>query len=368
MRVRRIHVTLALATALACTGALSGCRDRARDPGDPSVRAWALHLADDDVVIRSDDGGATWTEAARFPYDPERLVGELADIGFADAERGWAVGGNLLLETTDGGSSWADVLPRVPIPADVRPRLFAIAVDASGTAVAVGDELPLPPPLITGPPLIFRTADRGASWAPARIDPAIERVVTLHDVCLSSGVGIATGNGTQGNATFRTRDGGATWQEITARVGGHEVACAQGALWVMSMRGLARSTDAGESWSDLSSGVPSRVQYLGPIAFADPDHGWAGGFGDAGSLLLHSQDGGASWRRQALPRGRSREEPGAGVADMAFVSPSRGVAVGARGGVAAAFHTGDGGATWLQAVVPELVGTRFVAVAAVAGE
>ncbi|WP_457351167.1 YCF48-related protein [Roseateles sp. P5_D6] len=59
-------------------------------------------------LYRSDDAGATWTEVTG-------VSGQFADIAFADANNGWAVGrGGMVVATTDGGKTWV----RQPTQAD----------------------------------------------------------------------------------------------------------------------------------------------------------------------------------------------------------------------------------------------------------
>jgi photosystem II stability/assembly factor-like uncharacterized protein len=52
----------------------------------------------DPVLLRTVDGGATWTAGA-FPFT-------IRNMFFADADHGWAGGGDRLERTTDGGATW----------------------------------------------------------------------------------------------------------------------------------------------------------------------------------------------------------------------------------------------------------------------
>lgn len=70
----------------------------------------------DTTVLRTVDGGATWTTVYT---DPERGAPVL-DLWFRDADNGYAIGAyGLFLTTTDGGATWEDT----PLP------------DASGTDI-----------------------------------------------------------------------------------------------------------------------------------------------------------------------------------------------------------------------------------------
>jgi hypothetical protein len=60
---------------------------------------WAV--GDNGTILRSNDGGATWTPR------PSGITTTLYSVHFVNANLGWAVGtGSTLLQTTDGGQSW----------------------------------------------------------------------------------------------------------------------------------------------------------------------------------------------------------------------------------------------------------------------
>src|SRR5690606_7429688 len=53
------------------------------------------------VIVRSTDGGATWTATATGAPTP------IESLTFVDAQRGWAVGAlGTILVTRDGGRTW----------------------------------------------------------------------------------------------------------------------------------------------------------------------------------------------------------------------------------------------------------------------
>jgi photosystem II stability/assembly factor-like uncharacterized protein len=95
-------------------------------------RGWAV--GGEGVIITTEDGGRTWR--------PQRSgVGdELHDVKFVDEAEGWAVGrGGAMLHTTDGGRTWADAKRVTPHALE---RLFTVgrrawAVGFGGTIVAL---------------------------------------------------------------------------------------------------------------------------------------------------------------------------------------------------------------------------------------
>jgi hypothetical protein len=69
------------------------------------------------------------------------------------------------------------------------------------------------------------------------------------------------------------------------------------------------------------------------VAFVTRQSGWAGG---ANGTILHTEDGGSSWKPQNSGTVR-------GLIGLAFATPSSGWAVGQKGTI---LHTTDGGSTW----------------------
>ena len=126
--------------------------------GEPAGLAWAVGGRS---VLRSDDGGVTWS-VARNNVQPNALA-------FVDRKDGWIVeattDGGHLLHTLDGGRSWQDEIGNLPGPA---PLFFDVAVLDARHAVAVGSENGfVEPDFHRGPPLAVVTSDGGATWARA---------------------------------------------------------------------------------------------------------------------------------------------------------------------------------------------------------
>src|SRR5262249_50403290 len=74
-------------------------------------------------------------------------------------------------------------------------------------------------------------------------------------------------------------------------------------------------------WSAQSSGALAKLY---GVFFVDRDRGWVVGSGGA---LLTTEDGGAKWRRQALPERQSSET----LNDVWFFNPDRGLLLGEYG-------------------------------------
>jgi photosystem II stability/assembly factor-like uncharacterized protein len=198
----------------------------------------------DGVVLATEDGGRTWTrrlDARSLPASPDGRAGSasLLDVWFADARTGFAVGAfDLLLATEDGGATWTRWAGRTDNPRGL--HLYAIR-RAAGEVWIVGEQglvlrldpargrfVAVPVPyrgslfgvLAAGPDVIafglrghaFRSRDRGATW---------ERVATGVDETLTGGTTLPDGRvvlvtaagrvlaSDDGGATFRPASGGA---------------------------------------------------------------------------------------------------------------------------------------------------------------
>ncbi|MCC2632248.1 MAG: glycosyl hydrolase, repeat protein [Ramlibacter sp.] len=154
-------------------------------------------------------------------------------------------------------------------------------------------------------------------------------------------------------------DAPARASRLAARSALMGVARAGDALVAVGERGhVLRSDDGGERWTQV--GVPTSVT-LTAVGFADARSGWACGHG---GVLLHTADGGRSWRKQldgrALLAGlqarrggsaaldqqlaRWREEgPDKPFLDLHVYGAEHVIAVGAYG---LAVETRDGGRNW----------------------
>lgn len=149
--------------------------------------AWAA--GHDGLILRSDDGGLTWS-TQRSSDEPDR---PLLDLWFADQNHGIAVGAYmLLLSTEDGGRSWH---ARIDDPDGAHANAIAEAPDAS--LYVVGEF-----------GAILRSADRGRSWH--RLNSPYEG--SLFGV-LAPDDGAILVFGLRGHL-FRSDDRGASWRRV----------------------------------------------------------------------------------------------------------------------------------------------------------
>ncbi|HWY25012.1 MAG TPA: YCF48-related protein, partial [Nevskia sp.] len=100
------------------------------------------------------------------------------------------------------------------------------------------------------------------------------------------------------------------------------------------------ASNDGVQWAQVDAPVRS---LLTSLSFPDPDHGWAVGHDSA---ILHTDDGGRSWKLQHFDA--EAQKP---LMDVLFVDSSRAYAVGSFGSFLA---TKDGGATWSELDAPAI--------------
>ena len=106
---------------------------------------------------------------------------------------------------------------------------------------------------------------------------------------------------------------------------------------VAATGGIHLSSDAGLSWERAH--VPA-VSGLRSVSMADRDSGWVVGDG----VILRTEDGGSSWRRQRLPKPADRVR----LRSVSTIDRERAIAVGENG---TRLRTEDGGRIW-QDVAP----------------
>jgi photosystem II stability/assembly factor-like uncharacterized protein len=161
-----------------------------------------------------------------------------------------------------------------------------------------------------GSTLILFTRDAGERWEVATIsggnNPALRNSV-VQDACFleDSGGAMAVGFGVSGSVLLRSSDGGESWSDITELVERlpdqpHGVACVDSSLvWVVGggSASVIHSEDGGDTWIDQTDNTPSLPGEVLAVAFLDADRGIAGG---VGPFVIDTGDGGNSWTRDDL--------------------------------------------------------------------
>jgi photosystem II stability/assembly factor-like uncharacterized protein len=216
----------------------------------------------DETILRSVDGGETWTRTHAAPDREQPLL----DVWFKDADTGFAFGAyGTILASSDGGRSWTQQT--------FEPKPL---VEAPRAAASKGDE--------------YLEEDMAA-------DSHLNAVARAADGKLYLAA--------EAGHLFRSDDEGTTWLELPSPYEGSffGVLPLEGAsVLAFGLRGhLYRSDDAGATWREIATGT---VAMLTNGLRVDPQTIAITGL--AGSLLV-SRDGGTTFelRQQEDRKGMS---------------------------------------------------------------
>jgi MYXO-CTERM domain-containing protein len=321
-------------------------------------------------AYRSDDGGATWSEAdAGLPTGAEITAFAVSPSASLVYAATGGVKGAGVYKSTDHGTSWqsasqglrATCVTRV-LPAATNPTtvyagrsqdLTSISSTAdlgqSWTALHLNIDSPYINRMVADPSdpatfyaitgLVFKTSDGGENWATLSnlnstildlaVDPASPQ--TLY----AAGRGVA-----------KSADGGTTWvtvQDATATRGymeGVAVDPSDSAVFALYEGALFKSNDAGSTWKEISLNPPAGV-----FRFVLADTTPATLFAAARDALYVSRDGGRTWQATLTDANGESTRVVALVPDPA--NSQRVYALSLQTGSDQVFRTDDGGRTWM---------------------
>lgn len=288
-------------------------------------------------IFKTTDGGASWIEKLHQSGTYFRC------ITFLDAQHGFA--GNIgpgyfpgvsdpkpLYRTADGGESWtavesiegAPVVGLCALEVVREPFINAGVLDSRARLVAVGR--------VGGPAVFLWSDDLGATWKQRDLGDSAAMAFDVHFHDFKRGF-IAAGtdpNVALSNALIlATEDGGETWKptyrstrpfELTWKISfptretGYVTVQSYNPDPSASQRFVAKTTDAGKSWSELPLVDDFKVRAFG-VGFVDERRGWIGAMPGG----FETTDGGASW---------TRVEMGAAVNKVRIVRKPDGSALG----------------------------------------
>ncbi len=287
-------------------------------------RGWAV--GDRGVIWSTSDGGRTWK------LQTSGVTCRLEAVQFLDADNGFAVGGwtqpythethGVALRTRDGGKTWQSS-PELTLPGLKQVRFFDPRL-----GWALGDASSL------YPSSVFRSEDGGRTWAPVPKGTAVgwttgdfRDAKTGAVAGLDGALGLVTANEIRPS---RTGDVGARPLQkmlLSSSTGG----------WLVGDGGLILMTsDSGLTWTAPAGPVPDfAAREIDFRALATHrNHVWAAGA--PGTCVVHSGDGGKTWQSY-------RTEQSAPLRGLWFIDEYRGWAVGSLGTI---LHTRDGGQSW----------------------
>ncbi len=301
--MKRLLTLLTLLLLCACSVQIYDLQPIIVGTNTPLPTVPVLRTASFNPTQLPDGNGATSTPPVHIA--PTSILSavsvNLNEIAMVDGGTGWAVGqipGNvdqIILRTTDGGSSWKNVTP---------PQIL---YDFGGSEAEVA--------------ACFRDADY--AWILYRSDGAVDKV--------------------NGIKLWYTRDGGEKWESANLPLNGYTIQYFSGVKigfadqqtgWIFARVGqsegrefiaLYTTHDGGASWSAKvtsdSENLTSAGHKVGAL-FRDTLEGWISGestVNEPGAVLWHTSDGGNSWYTQTLPSPTGDDIPNGLLTDSGYI-------------------------------------------------
>ena len=237
-------------------------------------------------VIRSADGGRSWTAAEREERAEERP--RLYDLRVLPSDESlvWVGESGAIFRSADTAETWNRVDSGVDFPLfhlrDLPDGETLIAVGASGD--------------------ILRSIDWGDSWEIREGAPRTEiglTIILFRVEALADGKTLVA-VGSLGTI-LRSVDAGESWSKVESGVSDNlfriEVLPDDTTLLAIGEAGtITRSTDAGENWTRIESGVTQRLYDIHSL----PDGETLFAVGEGG-MILRSPDAGATWEVKTSP-------------------------------------------------------------------
>ncbi len=169
-------------------------------------------------LVSTTDGGVTWN-----PLTLPAAVTAITSLDFVDRSTGWLVGQasldpaapDIVLKTRDGGASWtAEAVPGLSGPARV-----AFTDTRNGWLIGHTDGHEPGAVRYPGEGAILHTDDGGETWASQSVPPGVSHLSRALFLDPLHGSILATD--AAGGVILTTADGGTTWQvsEIPAQTG-----------------------------------------------------------------------------------------------------------------------------------------------------
>jgi photosystem II stability/assembly factor-like uncharacterized protein len=200
-----------------------------------------------------------------------------------DGTHVYAVGaGGVAMKSADGGATWTD-MAQLPGHMHGGVHFFNENVGVALTYTACY-KAPAQRPATNG---ILRTTDGGATW---------QQITSRMGAC-GTNAPDAFGDTilwAAGDTIWRSDDQGATWQQIP--IAGADIASINAGSFITPDVGyvvgrsgmIKKTTDGGATWADIASPA---ANHLFGVDFVNESEGWITGI----DTLLHTQDGGATW-------------------------------------------------------------------------
>ena len=243
------------------------------------------------TVLKTEDGGETWQE------QESQTTAWLESAFFINEQIGWAVGWNgFIMKTDDGGINWQIQ------NSGTQETLYDIYfVDELKGWASGGDKT------------VLKTIDGGQTW---EIITSVSGQNTIYSIYfLDENIGWAVGSG---DTRLTTDDGGDRWHPIainpnfrgvfqyvefvedqTGFMFGARYDPPGASKSGKSVQTVLKTSNGGKNWDEY---IISRWEWgqspyvIYSADFMDIEIGWAIGYGDRGSAVYETTDGGETWQ------------------------------------------------------------------------
>jgi photosystem II stability/assembly factor-like uncharacterized protein len=246
-----------------------------------SKRGWIG--GDEGFLTHTEDGGATWVEQR---IDTKHHA--INDIYFANKEVGFALAGDMIFRSGDGGQTWQESYKISSAAVQgATPELYSLRFNGKKKgwvvgSLARGDD-------VVGS-LLAITRDSGTTW---QMLEAGTRQELIHIDFIDDETGWIVG---AGGAILHTEDAGETWRRqqssVTETLYHVDFRNSKQGIAVGERGTILTTRDAGQTWFRITS--PSRSTLLS-VQFVSEDDVWAVG---RSGVILRSGDGGHTWLEQ----------------------------------------------------------------------
>lgn len=258
----------------------SGGRDLNAVSFIDSKRGWVA--GDSGFMAYTEDGGGSWIER------PLGTGHAINDIYFSGKDRGFALAGGSIFESSDGGHSWREAHTFLPTEFEgATPELYSLRFNGKKRGWVVGSATRGD---IVVNSILAITRDSGQSWQVLQV-PTKQELIHIDFVDDRRGWVVGAGG-----AILHTDDAGETWSRQNSETKAtiyHIDFRNEKQGWAVGEKGtILRTEDGGETWRSVES--PSRSTLLS-VQFVTEDEGWIVG---RGGTILRSGNRGQTWVEQ----------------------------------------------------------------------
>ncbi len=273
-------------------------------------------------MLKTTDGGSTWQGISnQYPKAPSGDYAGLLDLSFVSANIGYVVGYyGTIFKTMDGGNTW------LQLNVNNSTAQFNAVQFSSSDIGYVADEYGK----------IYKTLNGGATWTSQStgVSTAIKAMAFI-----DANNGWFAGNG---GVIKKTTDGGNTWTSQTSGTSSPIssmtfISTSYG--WMATSNSILKTTNGGANWTSVNSSLSS----LNQIFFTDANTGWVSA-NDFPNTIRKTTDGGSNWTTQYNGPNNTA------FFSIYFTSSSVGFAVGAN--TAQILKTTNGGTNWTLVNTP----------------